>query len=123
MNKLDQLLQQVRTELGVDFVSTDIVGMDGLSIAGGSVIPDFDASAASARFAMVVKLSQKVAEKLDMGTVEDNLVTTDQTYIIARFLGDNSYYWGLAVTRNATLGMVRMLMAEYADQLWAAIPH
>lgn len=123
MSKLEQILAEVRSELGSDFVSTDVVGMDGLSIAGGSVNPDFDATAASARFAMVVKLGQKVANKINIGAMDDVLVTTDRAYIIARFLGDNSYYWGLAVTKDATLGMVRMLMNEYADQLWDAIPH
>lgn len=122
MSKLDQLLQEVRATLGADFVSTDIVGMDGISIAGGSVSPDFDASEASARFAMVVKLAANVSNKIGMGRVVENLTTTDHAFIIARFLGDNSYYWGVAVTREATLGMVRMVMNEYAEQVWDAIP-
>jgi predicted regulator of Ras-like GTPase activity (Roadblock/LC7/MglB family) len=122
MSKLEELVQQVRSEVGADFVSTDVVGMDGLSIAGASADPNFDGSAASARFAMVMKLSQQVAKKIQMGGVDDNLVTTDQVYVITRFLGDGSYYWGLAVTREAVLGMVRMVMDEYADQIWRAIP-
>ena len=122
MTKLEQILQQVRTELGADFVATDVVGMDGLSIAGGSVVADFDSTAASARFAMVMKLAANVSSKIGVVAVEDSLVTTDQAYIITRFLGDGSYYWGLAVTRNATLGMVRTLMNEYADQIWKAVP-
>jgi len=123
MTKLDQVLQSMRSELGSDFVSTDVVGMDGLSVGGGSADPNFDSNAASARFAMVVKLASKVSDKIAMGAVDDILMTTDGAYIIARFIGDGSYYWGLAVTREATLGMVRMLMNEYADQLWDAMPH
>ena len=122
MAKLDQLIQQFRSELGADFVSTDVVGMDGLSIAGGSIDPNFNSTDASARFSMIMKLAEKSSSKLGMGKVDDNLVTTDKAYIIARFIGDGSYYWGVAVTRNATLGTVRMLMNEYADQLWDAIP-
>lgn len=122
MAKLDQILQQFRSELGADFVSTDVVGMDGMSIAGGSVDPNFDGTEASARFAMVMKLAGRVSEKLALGAVDDNLVTTDKAYVIARFIGNGSYYWGVAVTRNATLGAVRMMMNEYADQLWDAIP-
>lgn len=122
MAKLDQILQQFRSELGADFVSTDVVGMDGMSIAGGSVDPSFDGTEASARFAMVMKLAGRVSEKLALGAVDDNLVTTDKAYVIARFIGNGSYYWGVAVTRNATLGAVRMMMNEYADQLWDAIP-
>ncbi len=122
MAKLDQILQQFRSEVGPDFVSTDVVGMDGMSIAGGSIDPNFDGTEASARFAMVMKLAGRVSEKIGVGAVDDNLVTTDKAYVIARFLGNGSYYWGVAVTRNATLGTVRMMMNEYADQLWDAIP-
>jgi len=123
MSTLNDLLQEVRSELGADFVATDVVGMDGISIAGGSVIPDFDAEVASARFAMVMKLANKVSNKIDMGSVDDNLITTDKGFLLSRFLGDGSYYWGMAVTKDATLGMVRMLMKEYSSKLWDAIPH
>jgi predicted regulator of Ras-like GTPase activity (Roadblock/LC7/MglB family) len=122
MAKLDQIIQQFRSELGSDFISTDVVGMDGMSIAGGSVDPNFDASDASARFTMVMKLAAKVSGKIGMGKVEDNLVTTNKTYIVSRFLGDCTYYWVVVVSRNATLGTVRMLMNEYMNQLWDAIP-
>jgi predicted regulator of Ras-like GTPase activity (Roadblock/LC7/MglB family) len=122
MAKLEQLLQEVRAQLGGDFVSTDIVGMDGISIAGGSVSPEFDSTEASARFAMVMKLAAQVSNKIGMGGVDDLLVTTDKVFILTRFLGNGTYYWGLAVSRNATLGSVRILMNEYADQLWDAIP-
>jgi len=122
MAKLEQLLQEVRAQLGGDLVSTGIVGMDGISIAGGSISPEFDSTEASARFAMVMKLAAQVSNKIGMGAVDDLLVTTDKVFILARFLGNGTYYWGLAVSRNATLGSVRILMNEYADQLWDAIP-
>lgn len=123
MTKLEQLLHDIRLELGNDFVSTDVVGMDGLSIAGGAADPNFDAAAASARFAMVMKLGVKTSDKMGMGTIDDILTVTDRVYILTRFLGDSSYYWGLAVSKDATLGMVRMLMNEYAPKLWDAVPH
>jgi predicted regulator of Ras-like GTPase activity (Roadblock/LC7/MglB family) len=122
MTRLEQLLQEVRTALGGDFIATDVVGMDGISIAGGSINPDFDSTEASARFAMVMKLAAQVSNKIGIGAVDDLLVTTDKTFILTRFVGDGTYYWGLAVSRNAVLGAVRVLMNEYADQLWEAIP-
>jgi predicted regulator of Ras-like GTPase activity (Roadblock/LC7/MglB family) len=122
MSRIDDLIAEVRSELGTDFISADVVGMDGLSIGGTSVDPNFDAAAASARFAMVMRLADKVAGKIDLGDVDDSLVTAEHAYILTRFLGDGSYYWGLAVTRDSVLGMVRMVMDEYADQLWDAIP-
>ncbi len=122
MATVQELVDEFRTEIGADFVSTDVVGMDGLSIAGMSADPGFDGTAAAARFAMVMKLASKVADKIEMGEVDDTLTTTDRAYVLTRFLGDASYYWGVAVTREATLGVVRMLMNEYADRLWDAIP-
>ncbi len=122
MTKLEQVLQQFKAEMGADFVSTDVVGMDGMSIAGGSADPNFSASDAAARFAEIMKLAVKVSNKIDSGKVDDNLVTTTKDYIISRFLGDGSFYWVVVASNNATLGTMRMLMNEFAPQILAAIP-
>ena len=124
MNKLDQLILKFGSDLGADFISTDVVVMeDGLSIAGSSIDPNFNTMDASARFSKVMELAAKVCSKVGMGKVEDNLTTSEKAYIIARFVGDGSYYWVVAVTRNATLGSVRMVMNEYAQQISAILPH
>ncbi len=122
MTKLEQVLQQFKSEIGADFVSTDVVGMDGMSIAGGSADPNFSASDAAARFAEIMKLAVKVSNKIDSGKVDDNLVTTSKDYIISRFLGDGSFYWVVVVSTNSTLGTMRMLMNEYAPHILNAIP-
>lgn len=123
MTNLEQIIQKFRSELGGDFISTDVVGMDGISIAGGSLDPSFKANDTSARFAEVMKLATKISKKIEIGKVDENLVTTDKTYIVSRFLGDGSFYWLVVVTSNATLGSLRMLMNEYSEQIWEAIPH
>ncbi len=123
MAKIDQVIQQIRVELGTDFIATDVVGMDGLSIAGNSADPSFDTASSVARSALVMKLASKVSDKLELGEVEDALATTDKFLMLTRFLGDGAYYWQLVVPREATLGSVRLVMNEYAPQLWDAIPH
>ncbi|MCA9920877.1 MAG: roadblock/LC7 domain-containing protein [Anaerolineales bacterium] len=122
MAKLDDILQTVRAELGAEFISANVVGMDGLPIATLSADSNYDDSVAAARFAMVMKLASKVSGKIEMGDVEDTLTTTENSLLLTRFLGDGSYYWGMFVTEDATLGMVRMIMNEYADYLWDAVP-
>ncbi len=121
-SRLDAVIQQFRLEFGADLISTEVVGMDGISIAGGSDDPAYDSTEAAARFSTVMKLAMKASSRVGMGRVEDNLTTTDKTYIIARFIGDGSYYWGVTVTRFATLGSVRMVMNEYAARVWEAVP-
>jgi predicted regulator of Ras-like GTPase activity (Roadblock/LC7/MglB family) len=120
--KLDQLIQKFRSELGADLISTEVVGLDGIAIAGGSIDPNYNSTDAAARLSTLLKLADKASSKIGFGKVDDNLTTTDKAYIIARFIGDGSYFWGVAVTRNATLGSVRMIMNEYAVQVWEMIP-
>lgn len=123
MAKLDDILLEVKSELGADFIASGIVSMrDGMTISDTKQYSQFDIQTYSARYTMVVQLSQKVAGKTHMGKLEDLLTTTDNAYLLNRLLGDGSYFWGLGVTQNATLGIVRVIMNEYANQLWEAIP-
>lgn len=122
MNKLPELLYQVRQELGPSFISTSIVDMDGMAIAEDSLSPKFDTIALSARFAMVMKLGSKISHQLSFGAFNDNLVVTNHVFILNRSLGDGSYYWNLVLTKEATIGFAQIIMNEYADKLWAAIP-
>lgn len=122
MEKINDILQEIKKDVADVYISTDIVGNDGLSIGGGSDDPNFDSTAASARFLVMMKLASKVAGKIKVGDVDDTLTTTSEVYVLTRYLGDGSYYWSLVVTREATLGMVRMIMNEYVDKLWDAIP-
>ncbi len=122
MADINELLREMASEIP-GFVSTDVVGMDGVSIGHHAVNPAFNSDAASAQFAMVMKLVQKTTDQLKAGDLEDNLVTTRNAYIVARYLGDGSYYLGVAVDRqSATLGNVRLMTQQYAEAIWNAIP-
>jgi predicted regulator of Ras-like GTPase activity (Roadblock/LC7/MglB family) len=122
MNNLDQLLHKFQTEIGSDFVSSFVIGEDGISISSIILDPNQDETIGSARGGMLMKLATKISDKLALGEVNENLVTTNTTYMITRFLGDHSYIWQLGVNRDATLGNIRMLMNEYAPKLWDSIP-
>ncbi|MEX1071947.1 MAG: hypothetical protein WEC37_04900 [Anaerolineales bacterium] len=120
--ELRNLLTDIRTDLGGDFVATDIVGMDGMSIAGQKARSEFNSDIVAAHFTMVMKLAGKVSEKMDLGTVKENQVNTGSVMVFSRILGNGSFFWLLATTNNATLGMVRALMSEYEMRLLRAIP-
>ncbi len=122
MSKLNDVLKEMAAEVP-GFISADVVGMDGVSIGGHYVSAEFANEEASAQFTLVMKLVQKTVAQLKAGDVEDNLTTTDKAYILTRFLGDNSYYLGIAVDRHsATLGNVRMVSKQYTKAIWDAIP-
>jgi len=121
MSKLDQLLQDIHNELGADLQFIEIVGSDGLSIANANYV-NIDTSAAAARFSMVARLAAKVADKLDLGDVEDDLISTNAGMVLINELGDGSYIALIGLAKDAPLGVARMLIKDYDPQLWDAIP-
>ncbi|MEN6408757.1 MAG: roadblock/LC7 domain-containing protein [Anaerolineaceae bacterium] len=121
MSKLDQIIQDIHNELGADVHYIEIVGSDGLSIADAHYV-NVDTSAISARFSLVARLASKVADKLDLGEVEDNLITLNNAASLMHMLGDGSYFAIIGLAKDAPLGVVRMMLKDYSEQLWDAIP-
>lgn len=122
MNTLHKVLESFRQEVP-EFVSTDIVNVDsGLSIGGGSIDPDFDASVAAASYAEVVKANGRALELLGLGaaSTEDILISTQKVYVLIRPMGAE-YYHVLAVGRKGNLGLARAIMKKYEPKLLAAI--
>jgi predicted regulator of Ras-like GTPase activity (Roadblock/LC7/MglB family) len=106
------------------FISTDVVDIDsGLSIAGGSIDPNFDASVASACYAEVVKSNARALDLIGIGAnaTEDILITTHNAYLLLRMIGQR-HYLGLALGRQGTLGFARALMVKYAPYVLKALP-
>lgn len=97
------------------FVSTDIVSIkSGMSIGGGSIDPNFDATVASASYAEVVKSNARALKLLGMdptGT-EDILITHANAFVLLRLLG-GEYYHGLAIGKDGNLGLARVIMRKY----------
>lgn len=123
MAQLDDLLLKFREETD-GFISTDIVGIaDGISIGGGSIVPNFDSTAASAEFATVTQSILRALRTLGNDNLEDVLVTTDNAYILLRILQNNKFYHGLAISKTkGNLGRARLIMKNYDPLLSNAIP-
>lgn len=122
MSNLDELMKKFRSEVP-HFVSTDIVNIDsGLSVAGGSVDPNFDASVASACYAEVVKSNAQALELIGLGanTSEDICISTRDAYILLRMLG-REHYHGLAITKMGALGYARSIMRKYEPSFLQAL--
>ena len=85
MTNLEKLLREFQAELGPEFMGCDIVGTDGLSIAGILAPGSRENTGAEARMAVILKLSQKVNEKLNLGDGVDSMISTDRIVAIARY--------------------------------------
>lgn len=121
MAQLDDLLKKMSGEVN-GFIAAAVVGMDGLSIAQhakGKVDPD----AISAQMTLLLKLVDTSTAKLNAGAVEDDLVTTESSYILMRYLPEKHYYLGIAADRKSgNLGNLRLMSKMYAGQVAKAMP-
>jgi predicted regulator of Ras-like GTPase activity (Roadblock/LC7/MglB family) len=122
VSKLQGLLDRFRDEVP-EFVSTDIVNIDsGLSIGGGTLDADFDASIASASYSEVVKSNRRALDLLGLGNdcTEDILISTEKVYILIRMLA-GEYYHLVAIARKGNLGLARAIMKKYEAPLLQAV--
>lgn len=122
MASIVSVLEKFRTEVP-HFISTDIVEIDsGMSLAGLASDPNFDAAAASASYAEVMKANFRALDLLGIGAsaTEDILITTGPAYLLLRMLGPRHYH-GVAISRQGTLGFARTMMQRYSPLLLQAL--
>ena len=119
MAGLKDILKEMADEMdGV--IALGVIGMDGITVAEHNPT-GADMDALSAKFAMIMKLVEKSAKDLKgMGDFEENLVQAKNAWILTRFL-NSQYYLAAAVSREGTLGKVRLVAQKYTDQLQRAV--
>lgn len=118
-------MRDILKELGDQlsgFVAASVVGMDGLGIAEHST-GRVDVEAINAQMTLLIKLVDTSVTRLGAGTIEDYLLTTENAYLLIRFLSGDEYYLGIAADRReASLGNIRLQSRIYADRLSKAMP-
>ena len=92
-----------------------ISGMDGIGLAEHNP-KGADVQAFGGKFAVVMQLINKSAQDLNIGRFQENLVQTENAWILTRFLS-TEYYLVIAVGRESTLGNVRMVVSKYSKEL------
>jgi len=122
MAKLDDILKEMSSEI-TGYAACALVGMDGINIASHTSNKAMDPDAMSAQMTMLLKLVDTSVGKLGAGIIEDNLTTTENAYILARFLPGKQYYLAVAANRKTgNLGNMRLISKMYADRLGKAMP-
>ncbi len=120
-----QDMKEILIELGREvpgFAGSAVIGMDGLGIAEYSV-NQANAETIHAQLTLLFKLVDTSVGKLDVGIVQDFLLTTDKAYTLIRFLSDTQYFLAIVSDRSrANLGNMRLISRLYADRLSKAMP-
>lgn len=114
MPGLKETLRNMADEMdGV--LAVGIAGMDGITVASHNP-SGADMDAIAAKFAMLMKLGQRTTSDIKgMGEFEENLIQSQNAWILTRFLNKN-YYLAVAVSREGTLGNVRLVAQKYAER-------
>jgi predicted regulator of Ras-like GTPase activity (Roadblock/LC7/MglB family) len=118
---LNALLSEVRADIGDDFVSTQVIGQDGMAIAGENGDGSLNAQLAAAHFAMIMKLGERVGGSLQLGKAVETQLCTDELICVARPLGDGRFYWLLVAKASSALGLMQAEMDQYELRLWGAL--
>ncbi len=122
MAKLDDILKEMSGEV-TGYAACALVGLDGINIASHTINKAMDPDAISAQLTMLLKLVDTSVAKLGAGVIEDNLTTTENAYILMRFLPGKQYYLGMAANRKTgNLGNMRLISKMYAERLGKAMP-
>ncbi|SDU61855.1 response regulator [Desulfobacula phenolica] len=124
-SKLDLILLKFRDEIP-EYISTSIVEIStGMSVAGDSILTEFDTAAASAAFADVIKSTEIGLNALggsdNAGSTEEILISTDKVILLVSILGNTGYYHGLAITKKGNLGFARVIMKKYLSKIVALL--
>jgi predicted regulator of Ras-like GTPase activity (Roadblock/LC7/MglB family) len=98
-----------------------VAGSDGVAIAthvpSGSVI---NAELAAAQLAAIFRMSRATSDKLKAGELDDNLLTSTSGQILIKPLDTESYI-AMVTTREAPLGIIRLVVRSYADKIEQAL--
>jgi predicted regulator of Ras-like GTPase activity (Roadblock/LC7/MglB family) len=120
--KLMDLLQEMAGEVD-GLLAICVAGADGEPIAyyapPGS---RWNMELSAAQLAQLLKLARTSADKMQAGELEDTLLTTADSYVLTKSLADDSFWLGMATSRDAVLGMVRLIAKTYAGRLAEAVP-
>ena len=120
-------IQEILEELGGQvpgLVAVTVVGMDGLGIADYSAT-GANVEAINAQTTLLLKLVETTVNKLNADdAVADYLLTTQDAYLLVRFLSGHDYFLGIVAERDSTrLGNLRLNSRLYTDRVDKALPH
>lgn len=119
MADLKEILKEMADQLD-GLIGIGIVGMDGIGVANynpsGADIEAFDA-----KFSMIMKLVERsIKDVKGLGEFEENLVQTKNAWVLTHYL-TKDYFLGIAVSRESTLGNVRLVSNKYVDKCVRAL--
>lgn len=103
------------------FLSAMVGEIDGEGVAK-QVTSSLDMEDVNPQLTLMIEKIEAATERLQVGVVEDYLLTTDQSYLLVRLLGEGQFFLGIVVDKEASnLGNVRLNSRVCAERLTQAL--
>lgn len=119
---LKEILVGLEKELP-GFIAAVIVDNDGLNIAHHAHAGQTSVEKIGAQLTLFIKLVETSVTKLGAGVIEDNLITTENAYLLIWFVPETPYFLGVAVDRHKTLlGHLRLIGRVYVKRVADVMP-
>jgi predicted regulator of Ras-like GTPase activity (Roadblock/LC7/MglB family) len=120
--KLEDILKEMSTEVN-GYTASMIVGTDGIHVAFHSRTK-LDPELAGAQMTLLLKLVETSAAKTGAGEVVDNLLTTENSYLMMKHLADKQYFLGVVADRKtANIGNLRLIVKMYTGRISNVMAH
>lgn len=119
---IDEILSKIRERVpGCNSVT--LFGADGITLAGSSK-DSYKFEIANAQLALIMKLIFKSIDLLKLNQVQDNLITTKESFLLTRSIKDASYFVCIVANRKKTnLGKMRLVSRQWSDAIWDAVSY
>lgn len=101
-------------------IAASIAGVDGISLAGYSQVPDFDFGLVDAELASMHRTSQKASRGMTAGEVGEVVVVCANATFIVHPIGDE-FYLSITLKSEKGLGMARVVARRMAGELKQAL--
>lgn len=120
--ELDNVLKELGDQVN-GFIATAVVGMDGIGLSQFTKSKKVDVENINAQMTLLVKLIETTVDKLGAGVIEDILLTTEDAYLLVRYLKDRGFYLGIAADRKtAQVGNMRLISKLFVERVAKVMP-
>ncbi len=114
---LEDALLQFRNNLGRDYVSSGVVGLDGIHLAFDSTDPNHDEVRAAAELADGLRDMMDLARDTDSGNIHYITIATDRYKIFLHPVGSSGKYFNsLTIMADGNVGKA-ILALEKAEKV------
>jgi predicted regulator of Ras-like GTPase activity (Roadblock/LC7/MglB family) len=117
-NQIKNILANLHTQVGRDYIASGIIGSNGLHLAFDSPEQELDEEASSAYLAEGVNNTKDILDKLNLGVIQSLTITTHRCHILLRSLPqEKDYFLCLLIKRKGNIGLANLILEGIASQL------